>query len=308
MRLATIRSGERTRVAVTDHAGAAALLPEQHRCVDAMLADLDSGRVQDTAAAALADGPRVPIAELRWLPPVLRPGKVLCVALNNSANADRIMQGPDHPALFTKPSSSLTGHEQPIRIKKTYGRVHPEPELAVVIGRGGAGIPVTEAVNHIFGYTVFNDITAPTMRAEDTFHYRAIHPDAEDPGRVRYVETWVSYPGRYKGADTFGPMGPWIATRDDIPDPHDLRVRCLHDDRVVTDDSTANLRFSVAEVISFASSYLTLEAGDVIAMGTALKQAGTGGAVQNVDLAALGGIAEVSIDGIGNLRNPVERP
>ena len=74
-------------------------------------------------------------AEVQWLAPVLRPGKICCLALNNSANADRIMQGPKHPAMFIKPSSSLLGHNGAIECKSQYGRVHPEPELAVVIGK-----------------------------------------------------------------------------------------------------------------------------------------------------------------------------
>jgi len=161
-------------------------------------------------------------------------------------------------------------------------------------------------MEHVFGYTIINDITSPTMRAEDTFHYRAVHPDPERPSEIRYVESWVSYPARYKGADTFGPMGPWLVTADEIPDPHALRIRCSHNGHTVTDDSTANLRFSVAEVISFASEYLTLEPGDVIAMGTALKKAASGAAVQNVDLNSLGGTVDVFIEGVGRLTNPVK--
>jgi 2-keto-4-pentenoate hydratase/2-oxohepta-3-ene-1,7-dioic acid hydratase in catechol pathway len=185
--------------------------------------------------------------------------------------------------------------------------VHPEPELAVVIGRGGTDIAAEDALTHVFGYTVINDLTSPTMRDEDTFHYRAIHPDPDSADGIRYVESWVSYPARYKGSDTFGPLGPWVTTRDEIPDAHALRITCSHDGTLVTDDNTANLRFSVSEVISFASGYLTLEVGDVIAMGTALKRSARGGAVQNVDLARLGGVIEVSIEGIGTLSNPVVR-
>jgi 2-keto-4-pentenoate hydratase/2-oxohepta-3-ene-1,7-dioic acid hydratase in catechol pathway len=229
------------------------------------------------------------------------------VALNNSANPDRIMSGPSTPAMFVKPSSSLIGHRQPIRVREDYGRVHPEPELAVVVGTGGSDIPRASALSHVFGYTIINDLTSPTMREADTFHYRAIHPGPGDADGVRYVDSWVSYPARYKGADTFGPLGPWVVTADEIPDPHALRVQCRHDGRLITDDSTANLRFSVAEVISFASRYLTLEPGDVIAMGTALRASAGGGAVQNVDLVRLGGLIEVEIERIGVLSNPVER-
>jgi 2-keto-4-pentenoate hydratase/2-oxohepta-3-ene-1,7-dioic acid hydratase in catechol pathway len=238
---------------------------------------------------------------------VPRPGKVICIALNNSANVDRIMSGPKHPAAFTKPASALLGHGQPIRLKKDYGRVHPEPELAVVIGTGGADITADEAPGHVFGYTIINDLTSPTMRAQDTFHYRAIHPKSDGSAGIEYVDTWVSYPGRYKGTDGFGPIGPWIATADSVPDPHALTVSCLHRGRLVTQDSTRNLVHKVADVISFLSSYMTLEPGDIIAMGTALRPSATGGsAIQNVDLVALGGPIEVTISGIGTLSNPVE--
>jgi len=272
------------------------------------LADVieDPGRA-GAASQALRSGARWPAADARWLPPLRRPGKVLCVALNNSANPDRIMSGPSTPAMFVKPSSSLIGHRQPIRVREDYGRVHPEPELAVVVGTGGSDIPRAGALSHVFGYTIINDLTSPTMREADTFHYRAIHPGPGDADGVRYVDSWVSYPARYKGADTFGPLGPWVVTADEIPDPHALRVQCRHDGRLITDDSTANLRFSVAEVISFASRYLTLEPGDIIAMGTALRASAGGGAVQNVDLVRLGGLIEVEIEGIGVLSNPVER-
>lgn len=305
MRLGTIESDGRPRVVVADGSDAAVvLLPPGFGDVVDVIAAPDAAGVAD---AARRGGERRAVTDVVWLPPVARPGKILCVALNNSANPDRIMSGPDTPAMFVKPSSSLVGSGRPIRLKESFGRVHPEPELAVVIGRTGADIPVGEAMGHVFGYTIMNDLTSPTMRGEDTFHYRAIHPDPESADGIRYVDSWVSYPARYKGADTFGPLGPWVVTTDEVPDPHTLRITCTHDGTLVTDDNTANLRFSVAEVVSFASQYMTLEVGDVIAMGTALKKSAKGGAVQNVDLTRLGGVIEVSIEGIGTLSNPVER-
>lgn len=243
----------------------------------------------------------------KWLPPIPRPGKIICLALNNSANKDRIMKGPKHPAIFIKPSSSLVGHGQPIRLREDFGRVHPEPELTVIIGKGGSDIPRETALEHVFGYSIINDLTAPLMRGEDTFHYRAIHPKTDGESGINYVDSWVSYPGRYKGADTFGPMGPWITTRDSIPDPHNLTVRCIHKGEVITEDNTRNLTHKVADTIEFISSYLTLEPGDVISMGTALKAVnGKGKAVQNIDLTQDGGPIEVAISGIGSLINPVE--
>ena len=306
MKLGTVSVNGAQRVAVAlDDDRAVVLYPGL--TVPELIEDWAGAR--DAVDRAVTHGARkaVPVDGLTWLPPVPRPGKVICVALNNSANADRIMSGPATPATFNKPATSLLGHCQPIRLKKEFGRVHPEPELAVVIGTGGAGIHRDDAMSHVFGYTIINDLTSPTMREQDTFHYRAIHPKKDGTEGIEYVETWVSYPGRYKGSDGFGPIGPWIATADEIADPHALTVSCVHQGRLITEDSTENLTHKVADVISYMSCYQTLEPGDIIAMGTALNaSAAGGGAVQNVNLTELGGPIEVTISGIGTLRNPVE--
>jgi 2-keto-4-pentenoate hydratase/2-oxohepta-3-ene-1,7-dioic acid hydratase in catechol pathway len=244
-------------------------------------------------------------SEVRWHPPVRRPSKICCLALNNSANADRILQGPKHPAMFIKPSSSLIGHGGAIECRPEYGRTHPEPELALVIGKTARNVSAERAYDYVFGYTIHNDITSPTMRGEDTFHYRAIHPRADDPGQIEYVDTWVSYPGRYKCCDTFACMGPWVMTRDEIPDPHDLGVSCSHGGRLITEDNTRNLFFKIPQVLEFLSHYLTLLPGDIVSLGTALQKSAAGGAIQNVDLNRLGGTVSVSIERIGTLTNTV---
>ena len=258
-------------------------------------------RVVESSAAVAQFSPN----DVVWHPPVRRPSKICCLALNNSANSDRILRGPKHPAMFTKPASALVGHGGAIECKPQYGRTHPEPELAVVIGRTAKSIRAADAYDYVFGYTIHNDITSPTMRGEDTFQYRAIHPKGDDPGQIEYVDTWVSYPGRYKCADTFACMGPWLVTKDEIPDPHALGVSCLHKDRLVTQDTTANLTHKVPEVLAFLSDYLTLWPGDIVSMGTALAKSAGGGAVQNIDLNRLGGPVSVVIERIGTLSNPV---
>lgn len=244
--------------------------------------------------------------DVHWYPPVRRPSKICCLALNNSANADRIISGPPHPAIFVKGANALIGHGDSILVKKHYGRVHPEPELAVVIGQTAKDISAAQALDYVFGYTIHNDITSPTMRAEDTFHYRAIHPKKDDSTMIEYVDTFVSYSGRYKCSDTFSPMGPWIVLRDHVPDPHALSVRCDHKGETVTEDSTQNLAHKIPEVLAFISGYMTMFAGDILSMGTALKRVnGSGKAVQNVDLRVLGGPISVSIEKIGTLSNTV---
>ena len=239
-----------------------------------------------------------------WQPPVRRPSKLCCLALNNSANADRIVSGPQHPAVFIKGANALIGHGGAIRIKDHFGRVHPEPELAIIIGKTAKEILPADAYDHVFGYTIHNDITSPTMRTEDTFNYRAIYPGTGD--EIRYVDSYTSYSGRYKGSDTFSPLGPWIVTRDDIEDPHALDVSCRHKGEIVTQDNTVNLFHKIPEVLAFISGYITLLPGDVVSMGTALKRAAAGGkAVQNVDLTKLGGPVSVTIEKIGTLSSEV---
>ena len=306
MRLGTVSVGGKQRVAVAIDAEHAVVLYPGLTMAE-LIEDWAGAKAAVERAVTDGAGKAVAVSTLTWLPPVPRPGKIICVALNNSANADRIMSGPDKPATFNKPATSLLGHNQPIRLKKEWGRVHPEPELAVVIGAGGTDISRDDAMSHVFGYTIMNDLTSPTMRAQDTFHYRAIHPKQDGTEGIEYVDTWVTYPGRYKGTDGFGPIGPWIATADEIPDPHALTVSCVHESRLITEDSTRNLTHKVPDVISYMSEYQTLEPGDIIAMGTALKaSASGGGAVQNVNLTTLGGRIEVTISGIGTLSNPVE--
>lgn len=243
---------------------------------------------------------------VRILPAVQKPSKICCLALNNSANAERIVKGPTHPAVFTKPLTALVGHGGAIRLKPHYGRVHPEPELALIIGKRASDINAADAYDYVFGYTVHNDLTSPTMRDEDSFHYRAIHPAAEGEG-IRYVESHVSYSGRYKGSDTFSALGPWIVTRDEISDPHALDIECHVRDELFASDNTINLFHKIPEVLAFVSSYMTLLPGDVVSMGTALASGGKSGrAVQNADLNKMGGPVSVTIEGIGRLSNPVE--
>jgi len=305
LKLGTVLFEGNERVVVETEEGRAALVPHE---VAASIIDLirswPEGRERLKRAAQVE--PSFVMGDLTWLPPVPAPGKVVCVALNNSANKTRIMSGPSHPATFIKPASSLIGHGAPIKLRAEYGRVHPEPELAVIIGRTASGVSAEDAMGHVFGYTILNDLTSPTMRAEDTFHYRAIHPRSDGTEGIEYVDSWVSYPGRYKGADTFGPIGPWIATLDELADPHDLAITCSHQGRVVTKDNTGNLTNQTADVIAFVSSYQSLYPGDVLALGTALQADSVqGGAIQNIDLNKLGGPIEVTISGIGALSNPV---
>jgi 2-keto-4-pentenoate hydratase/2-oxohepta-3-ene-1,7-dioic acid hydratase in catechol pathway len=270
---------------------------------DALTAASEAMQAREAAPETVKAIPR---DQIHWHPPVRRPSKICCLALNNSANSERIISGPPHPAIFVKGANALVGHEGAISIRKHYGRVHPEPELAVVIGRTAKDIEPAEAFDYIFGYTIHNDITSPKMRGEDTFHYRAIHPRNGNDAEIEYVETYVSYSGRYKGSDTFSPMGPWIATKDQVLHPHKLVVRCEHKGVRLMEDNTENLFHKIPDVLAFITRHMTLISGDIVSMGTALKRATNKSlAVQNVDLHSLGGPISVSIESIGTLTNHV---
>jgi 2-keto-4-pentenoate hydratase/2-oxohepta-3-ene-1,7-dioic acid hydratase in catechol pathway len=298
---------EAATAAGIDAAGTAPL-GDMVRLIEA--AEAGSDAVRRAVAHAIAHPREVRrhrIDQVRWHAPVRRPSKIVCLALNNSANTDRIISGPKHPAAFIKGANALAGHREPIVIRPAYGRCHPEPELALVMGRHASEVHLERAYDYVFGYTIHNDITSPSMRAEDTFHYRAIHPAQDDPSRIEYVDTWTTYPGRYKGSDTFSPMGPWLVTRDEIANPHDLAISCRHKDELVTEDNTGNLFYKIPEVLAFLSQFMTFLPGDILSLGTAIKRSGPGTRpVQSVDLAGSGGPVAVSIAGLGTLTNPVE--
>jgi len=248
---------------------------------------------------------RIPTADVRWYPPVRRPGKICAVAMNNSSSNERKIRAPDHPAFFLKPPSCLVGHREPIRIRRYYGSVHPEPELAVVIGRPARDVPATSALDAVYGYTIFDDITGNGMRAEDRFHYWAIYVKKDNPNETERVEQHLSYAGRYKGTDTFGAMGPWLVTKDEIANPDDLTVTCKVGGELIADDSTRYYNYKVAEVVSFISQFHTLLPGDVISLGTAFKPGQGRKSIHHANLQTVAGPVEVAIEGLGVQENPI---
>jgi 2-keto-4-pentenoate hydratase/2-oxohepta-3-ene-1,7-dioic acid hydratase in catechol pathway len=248
---------------------------------------------------------RIPAAGVRWYPPVRRPGKICAVAMNNSSSNERKISAPDHPAFFLKPASCLVGHREPIRIRRYYGSVHPEPELAVVIGRVARDVPAKSALDAVFGYTIFNDITGNAMRAEDRFHYWAVYAKEDDPSETKRVEQHLSYAGRYKGTDTFGAMGPWLVTKDEIANPDELAVTCKVGGELIAEDNTRYYNYKVAEVVSFISQFHTLHPGDVVSLGTAFKPGQGRKSIHTANFQTVAGPVEVAIEGLGVQENPI---
>jgi 2,4-diketo-3-deoxy-L-fuconate hydrolase len=248
---------------------------------------------------------RIPAAEVGWYPPVPRPGKICAVAMNNSASNERKISAPDHPAFFLKPASCLVGHRQPIRVRPYYGSVHPEPELAVVIGRVTRDVDAANALDAIYGYTIFNDVTGNGMRAEDMFHYYAVYAKKDNPDETERVEQHLSYAARYKGTDTFGALGPWLVTKDEIADPDNLTVQCRMNGELIADDNTRYYNYKVAEVVSFISQFHTLWPGDIVSLGTAFKPGATRKSIHMANFQKVAGPVEITIEGLGTQENPV---
>jgi 2-keto-4-pentenoate hydratase/2-oxohepta-3-ene-1,7-dioic acid hydratase in catechol pathway len=264
------------------------------------------GNIEAAAARAAASGlDALAVIPDAWHPPVRHPGKILAVAMNNSASNARKISAPEHPAFFLKPPSCLIGHGEPIRIRPYYGSVHPEPELALVIGQSTRDIAPEDALTAVFGYTIFNDITSNGMRAEDRFHYWAIYADPENPDQTKKVEQHLSYAARYKGTDTFGVLGPWLVTRDEISNPDELHVECHVGGEIVADDNTRYYNYKIAEVISFISQFQTLEPGDVVSLGTAFKPGAGRKSIHQANFQTVPGPVGVSIENLGRQENPV---
>ena len=208
------------------------------------------------------------LEEVKLLPPIT-PTKIICVGRNYAAHAkEHDTEVPDVPLIFLKPPSTLIAHGETIFLPPQSQRIEHEAELAVVIGKPGRWIPPEEAHDHIFGYTVANDVTARDLQFRDG--------------------QWT----RGKGFDTFCPLGPWIETEFD---PADAVITCLVNDEMRQMASTRDMVFSVRQLIAFASSVMTLESGDLILTGT---PSGVG-TLEDEDS------VEVTIEGIGSLQNPV---
>jgi len=278
-----------------------------------------AGRLDLAGLVGRAQGAEALAADaVAWRPPLSRPGKIVGVAINNRIGQEIAFRPFENPAFFMKPATSLVGHGQPVVVREGYGLTHPEPELAVVIGRGGKHIPEAKALEHVFGYTIINDVTSPGLKERDSIEL--VTPAAAGGGyrdlmgwrRVRDDEDarsiYLTYHALSKGTDTFGPIGPWIVTADEIADPNKLAINSYDGEDLVFEDSTANLTFPVERVIAHASNYMTLEPGDILHCGTAMRPRAGGKyrALTQWDLRTTCAPMAIEIEGVGRLVNPVE--
>ena len=221
----------------------------------------------------------VAIDAVRLLAPVPRPGKLVCVGLNYRDHAaESKMPVPERPILFSKFATSVIGPGDPIVIPPASEKVDYEAELAIVIGRRVKRATREQAASAILGYTIVNDVSARDFQFGDG--------------------QWQ----RGKSCDTFAPMGPSIATTDEVADPQTLGISLRVNGRTLQSSNTNQMVFGAVDLVTFISETITLEPGDVIATGT---PPGVGFARQPPVFLKAGDQVEVEIDGLGILENPV---
>jgi len=237
------------------------------------------GADDKTVAQWMKQGRVVALEDARLTAPVPRPGKLICIGLNYRDHA--LEQGvpvPESPIVFSKFTTSIIGPEDQVVVPAACAQPDYEAELAVVIGRTAKNVSREDAYQHIFGYCAFNDISGRDFQFAD--------------------KQWQ----RGKSCDTFAPMGPFVATRDEIKDPHALGIKMRLNGQVMQDSRTDQLIFKVPELIEFLTASITLEPGDIIATGT---PPGVGFARKPPVFLKSGDKMEVEIDGLGVLVNNV---
>jgi 2-keto-4-pentenoate hydratase/2-oxohepta-3-ene-1,7-dioic acid hydratase in catechol pathway len=212
---------------------------------------------------------------------ISRPGKIVCVGLNYLDHAQETGQEvPKAPLLFAKWPNTLIGDGDTIVLPPEAAEVDYEAELGVVIGTTAKRVGEADALDHVAGYICLNDVSARDLQFSDG--------------------QWT----RGKSPDTFCPVGPRLVPREEIDDPQQLGIRCVLNGETLQDSSTAQMIFSVAEIIAYVSRIITLEAGDLIATGT---PAGVGVFRDPKILLKDGDQVSIEIDGLGTLTNPVEK-
>lgn len=233
------------------------------------------------ARAASAAGERLAIDGLDFAPLVPRPEKIVCVGLNYRDHISEMgRELPEHPTLFAKYPSALIGARDDIVLPFVSEQTDWEAELAVVVGASIRHADLAAAAGAIAGYTVLNDVTVRDWQ--------------------RRTLQWL----QGKSFEETTPLGPALVTADEVDPAAGLRIRCVVNDEVMQDDTTAQLLFGPAELVSYISTFVTLRPGDVIATGT---PGGVGHARKPPRHLSEGDVVTTSIEGVGEARNRCRR-
>ncbi len=281
MRVVTVRYAGEERWGVLDPEGGFRLAPRPPEAPATVLDHLDEGvplRPGD-------DWESVPLEDATLLAPIPVPRRnVICMGLNYADHAEESMRAkgrevvlPEHPVVFTKATTSVTGPDSEIVLEPDVTeQMDWEVELALVMGRGGRHIAAADALQHVFGYTIINDLSARDLQ-------------------FRHKQFFLG-----KSLDSACPMGPWITTVDEVEDPQALDIRCRVNGEMKQEANTSLMIFGIARTIEILSGILRLQPGDIIATGT---PAGVGFARTPPQYLRPGDRVECEIAGLGVLRN-----
>ncbi len=217
--------------------------------------------------------------DLRFDLPIARPSKIICLGRNYAAHAKELNhEVPKEPVLFAKAPSTLIPHEADIVIPHWLeGRVDHEAELAVVIGKTARSVNPAEAYAFVAGYTILNDVTARTMQKED----------------IARNEPWF----RSKSIDTFCPIGPFLVPTNEVPNPQELDIELTVNGQIRQQANTKDMIFPIPDLLAYISRFMTLNPGDIVATGTP----------EGVSPVQDGDVIEITVTGLGMLRNRVQK-
>ena len=253
---------------------------------DGIIRDL-SEHLTDLESFALSDESlsKVQAMDLSKLPPIDAAGRIgacvgnvgkfICIGLNYSDHAaESGVEVPPEPVIFFKATSAICGPNDDIEMPRDSSSLDWEVELAIVIGKDGKYIDEKDAMQHIAGYCVVNDVSEREFQ---------LHRSGQ----------WV----KGKSADTFGPIGPWLVTRDEVPDPQNLNMSLSVNDKVMQNGSTSTMVYQVPFLVSYVSRFMSLQAGDVISTGT---PPGVGLGMKPPQYHNIGDKISLSIEGLGH--------
>ncbi len=257
--------------------------------IDSLLASGTLERLTHDGEKLVKSGVGIPLDSLKLRSPILAPQKILLVAVNYKAHGkESNVAPPSSPYLFAKFSNALIGPEDPILKPKVSQKVDWEVELAVIIGKRGKYISKDKALDHVAGYAVSNDISFRDFQLPPGF------PEKLNPFGMNWIKG--------KSLDASFPLGPWLVTRDEIPDPQVLDISLAVNGQTKQSSNTSEMIFKVDDLIEYISSGITVMPGDIISTGTPHGVASGTGQPYLKD----GDLIEATIQNIGTLRNPVK--
>jgi 2-keto-4-pentenoate hydratase/2-oxohepta-3-ene-1,7-dioic acid hydratase in catechol pathway len=241
---------------------------------------IKGGGLHDLASLQGKGEGSIPAPAAEYLPVIPNPGKIFCIGINYAEHQKETgRSGAEYPTIFVRFADTLLGHQGAAWVPRNSTMVDYECELAVVIGKGGRHIDKARAFDYVAGYTCFNDIS---------------------------IRDWQRHTSQFTPGKNFprtGALGPWLVTKDEIPDPHNLAIRTRLNGQVLQDANTSQLIFKIPELIAYLSSFTEIAPGDLIATGT---PGGVGFTRNPPIFMKAGDVVEVEIEGIGVLRNRME--